>query len=296
MLAAIREPLTPGYEMRTRARDGRRMADIAATFIAPNDRLTSGQRLAIYNRQYWYRLLDSLADDFPGLVRILGQHRFDALSRAYLDACPSRSYTLRNLGSRLPEFLAEHPTWAGRRQALALDMARLEWAKVLAFDNAALPPLTIDELLGRDPAQTKLALQPHLTLLELRYPIDDFLIALKNHQAGARGIEAGTRHAGSTGPRTPRRLRAPRPRPTFLAVHRVDFDLYYKRLDPALYVILTALQAGRSLQNACARGAAAWRHAAPPPPTSAPFADQLKSWFADLAQLGWFCRRAPRVA
>src|ERR1700683_4711521 len=79
-------------------------ASIAAEaneLVKPNDRLTSVERLNIYHRQYWYRILDSFNEDFPGLCSILGERAFERLSRAYLAGCPSQSFTLRNLGSRL---------------------------------------------------------------------------------------------------------------------------------------------------------------------------------------------------
>ena len=80
-----------------------------AEFVKPNDRLTALERLEIYNRQYWFRVLDSLDEDFPGLRAIVGRRAFDRLSRAYMAECPSQSFTLRNLGSRLEEWLARHP-------------------------------------------------------------------------------------------------------------------------------------------------------------------------------------------
>ena len=52
--------------MRSVAPDGRPMRTVAGEFIKPNDRLTSFERLEIYNRQYWFRLLSSFAEDFPG--------------------------------------------------------------------------------------------------------------------------------------------------------------------------------------------------------------------------------------
>ena len=36
------------------------MRAAASEFIKPNDRLSSFERLEIYNRQYWFRLLDCL--------------------------------------------------------------------------------------------------------------------------------------------------------------------------------------------------------------------------------------------
>ena len=87
--------------MQRRWIDNRDMRIVAGEFIKPNDRLTSLERIEIYNKQYWFRLIDCLYDDYPGLLGVLGKRRFNAMGRAYLEAHPSRSYTLRNLGSRL---------------------------------------------------------------------------------------------------------------------------------------------------------------------------------------------------
>ena len=105
MAAAIMQPLTPGDQMRSQAPDGSSMAAIAESFVAPNSRLTAFERLEIYNRQYWFRVLGALAEDFPALRTVIGNRCFEALSVAYLTAHPSRSFTLRNLGSKMPEWL-----------------------------------------------------------------------------------------------------------------------------------------------------------------------------------------------
>src|SRR6476661_327150 len=62
--------------------DGRPTAAVAATFIKPNDRLTAFERIEIYNRQYWFRLIDCMYEDYPGLLAILGQDKFNLLIRA----------------------------------------------------------------------------------------------------------------------------------------------------------------------------------------------------------------------
>ena len=55
-------------ECRGKSEDGRNLRAEAAEFIKPNSRLSSFERLEIYNRQYWFRLLDCLYDDYPGLL------------------------------------------------------------------------------------------------------------------------------------------------------------------------------------------------------------------------------------
>ena len=72
MAGAVFRPLTAQDGMQSKWRDGRAMADVADSFIKPNDRLTSFDRLEIYNRVYWFRVLDCLYDDYPGLRAVLG--------------------------------------------------------------------------------------------------------------------------------------------------------------------------------------------------------------------------------
>src|SRR5271163_5255485 len=141
---AVMQPLTSSERMRRSAPDGGAMTDYAARFIKPNDRLTSFERLEIYNRQYWFRVFGAMAEDFPGLRAILGERRFDDMCRAYLMECPSRSFTLRSLGSRLEAWLRRNPQWIRGKKALALDMACLEWADMEAFDGVAEPVLRLD--------------------------------------------------------------------------------------------------------------------------------------------------------
>jgi hypothetical protein len=59
MAAALFCPLTPQWAMQKHWTDGSRMHDVAAEFIKSNDRLSSFERLEIYNRQYWFRVLDA---------------------------------------------------------------------------------------------------------------------------------------------------------------------------------------------------------------------------------------------
>ena len=90
-----------------------------------------------------FDVLDCLYDDYPGLRAIVGEKKFMQLAMAYLAKYPSVSFTLRNLGQRLEQFLREEPAWIAPTEQLALDMARFEWAQVVAFDDAERPEITI---------------------------------------------------------------------------------------------------------------------------------------------------------
>src|ERR1700723_270802 len=178
MAEDARRPLTADVEMQRMSEDGQSTEEIASSYISPNARLTSFERLEIYNRQYWFRLISAVSEDFPTLNAVIGKKRFDALILAYLHRNPSTSWTLRDLGARLPEFLELYPEFGGRRHRLAVDVAKLEWAYVVAFDSKQLEPLATEEALAVG-LESQLFLQPHLQLLEMAYPVDNLVVAVK---------------------------------------------------------------------------------------------------------------------
>ncbi len=278
MAAAVMQPLTKDDNMRETAADGRPMAEVAASFIAPNSRLTPFERLEIYNRQYWYRVLGALAEDFPALRALVGERRFEALSIAYLTEHPSRSFTLRNLGSKLPEWLETHPGQTGRRHRLALDLAQMEWAFVEAFDAAERAPLTQRQIAALQ-ADSRLALQPCLQLLALSYPADDLVLELHKREK-RQTSEAGVAHEDSGTRGAVPKLDA---RATWLAVHRVELSVYYRRITREEFQTLVALRDGAELGEAIEAGFAGSRIAQRERPA------RVQEWFGSWAELGWIC-------
>ena len=279
MAAAVMQPLTADDGMRAQGADGRSMESVAESFIAPNSRLTAFERLEIYNRQYWFRILGALVEDFPALEAVVGATAFQRLSVAYLIAHPSRSFTLRNLGRYLPEWLAANPSLGGRRHRLAADVARIEWAFVEAFDSAERDPLTLEQIATLD-GGSRLALQPHLRLIALEFPADDLVLALHKREK-RQTSEAGVAHDAASG--APAELPRVRRRPTWVAAHRVDFSVYYRRLQQEEFLTLSAIRQGLSLADAIAAGFTGSRI---PEPRRAGSAQE---WFANWAELGWIC-------
>jgi Putative DNA-binding domain len=246
----------------------------AKKLVKPNDRLTATERLEIYHRQYWYRILDSFAEDFPGLAAVLGERAFQKLANAYLIDCPSQSFTLRNLGSRLEGWLTDHPEFVGGKFALALDMLRLEWAHIEAFDNAERKPLCPEDLLELGPELT-IGLQPHIRLLELQYPVDELRIKVSQHsEEHARASNAVTAPSKRHIIRRYARLK---PQRIYVAVHRVEFTVYYRRLETGEFGLLRAIGEGRAIGEAL-------ESQTDLDPISA------QSWFGNWATLGWLCR------
>lgn len=265
MAADLMRPLTRHDNLSPKAN--------AAEYVAPNDRLSSHERLEIYSRSYWYRILDSLYDDFPGLRAILGDAAFHKLSRAYLAAHPSQSFTMRNLGCALEEWLRPRRQYTGGKHALVMDMVRLEWAHIEAFDGPSAKPLGPEDLLDLIP-DLRMSLQPYLTLLEVHHAVDDLRIGVSRtedlHCTASNAVTAPDHRA------TKRRSAARRKTPIFIAVHRFDNSVYYRRIEPEAFRILSALRRGDTMAAALEAGIADQ--------------DSISRWFAIWSELGWLCK------
>jgi hypothetical protein len=285
MAKAVMRPPTSSDRIAPKTRDGRPMRIEVAEFIKPNDRLTSLERLEIYSRSYWFRVLDSLCDDFPGLRAVLEERAFRRLSRAYLADCPPHSFTLRNLGSHLEGWLQRNPEYAGSAYGSALDplvrdMVRLEWAHIEAFDGGAEKVLGPEDLLELGP-DFRAGLQPYIRLLELEYPVDE----LRIHVNQASGEHGAASNAVLKRPhrnliRRVRRLKRER---IYVAVHRLDFTVYYRRIAAEEYGLLNALREGQPIGMAIKTG---FKNSSV---TSGEQRSMLEKWFAAWAELGWLC-------
>ncbi|HEY0864049.1 MAG TPA: putative DNA-binding domain-containing protein [Lacunisphaera sp.] len=287
MWRVVSRPLTDDSRMQRRWTDGRPTSALAAQIAKPNERLTSFERLEIYNRMYWFRVLDSLYDDCPGLRAVLGDKKFIRLAEAYLVRYPSASFTLRNLPARLAKFIREEPRFTQPHTALCLDLARFEWARVEVFDTASNPVFTTRDLRAVPAVRQgklKLALQPYLQLLRLEYPVDDFVLAVKQREAELLRGDASNAPTERRR-RQDRKTKRPARGRTHVAVHRLDGKIYFKRLEPAAFRVLTALRAGRTLEQALMTGLPRAKK------SHADWAARVQGWFRNWMELGWLCRR-----
>jgi hypothetical protein len=275
----VMRPLAPAFAMQPIPEQGLPSDEIAASYIKPNSLLTSFERLEIYNRQYWFRVIDAVSEDFPALRAVLGRERFDSLVLAYLRENPSTSFTLRNLGARLPAWLASYPELTGPQHALAVDVARLEWAYIEAFDRASLMPLGWEDLaaLGRD---STLRLQPHLQLLDLQYPVDNVVLAVHKVTPAidivSNAVSERRQSSEVTLPEVSRSN-------VYLAVHRFDDSVYYRRIEREEFLLLADLRDGDSIATAIER---AFEGSKLAPDLQAA---RIQDYFAHASELGWFC-------
>jgi hypothetical protein len=159
--------LQQAFQAYIRERDPDMLEHVVSTPTA-----TAEQRLEIYAEAYRLRLLEVLETDFPGLHGLLGDQQFEALGRAYIDACPSRHASVRWFGGRLADYLREQPPYS-QQPALA-ELARFEWAQDEVFDAPDAVPASLDDLQAVAPehwADLRVRLHPSKRILDLSWNV-----------------------------------------------------------------------------------------------------------------------------
>lgn len=286
MWQAVARQLNADYSTKKRWIDGKSFDSKAAEFVRPNSKLSSLERVQIYNQQYWYRLLDCLEDDFPGLRAVLGAKKFLSVCKEYLNAHPSRSFSLRNLGSELPTFINDRKELVAPDFQLCSELARFEWAQVVAFDGESSPSIDDEFIRAVNPETLRVSLQPYITLLELTYALDEFSVSLNKHardhsEAGSERCDVENPDGG--GEQAP----WPVPEHIYLAVHRHENTVYFKRLDAFGFVILSALSRDRSLGEALVDAVSFMQEHAMP---TDDLQNEIQQAFALWNRLGWLCK------
>jgi hypothetical protein len=235
---------------------------------------TALERLAVYANAYYARLLECMREEFPVLRHALGEELFDAFAAGYLQAYPSRSYTLFQLGAQFPRYLAEtrpvrdegEDPGNGDWPDFLIDLATLERTFNEVFDGPGTEgesSLDVSRLAALSPEQLLAARMvgvPCLRLLALRYPVHHYFTAVRRKEDPE----------------------LPGPAETYLAVTRQDYVVRHFGLSRPAYEILLALLAG------CPVGETIRQAVEAAGPDSDGLAAKLREWFQDWAAEGFF--------
>lgn len=204
----------------------------AERIVESSPRLTGTQRLAIYQRSYYLRILKCMAEQFPALCHALGEDLFTDFARQYLQACPSESYTLYDLGRRFPAYLEEtrpdrrepedkREKWAG----FMVDLARFERQIFLMFDA---PGHEGKPFANENTPDCRLGLQPCFALGAYQFPV-----AWYYHEV----------RKGKAPPFPPQEK-------SWVALVRKDYLTHTVPLAAAQYSFLAALERGKNVEVA----------------------------------------------
>lgn len=237
-----------------RERGGGILADALARTVCGSGALDATARLDIYANMYFFRILDVLRDDFPGLTAVLGDTAFHNLATDYLLACPPIHFSIRHVGDRLPSFIATHTTRAAR--PYLEDLARLEAALNDAFDAADVCVQTAADLAAvpaADWGRLRLRWHPSVQLLRCGWAVHE--------------LRAAVDHGEVPDP--------PNCGPTRLCVWRRGFEAHHRAVDPFEFDGMSSVTDGMTFGAICA--AAAEREADAPPLLAA----AVGRWVAD---------------
>jgi len=266
-LTQLQLELAAFLRKRTLLENDRAATAWAEAALTGSSSLSPVQQLEIYREQFWLRHTSSLLEDFPGLSGILGQRAWERLVEGYLERDPPEHFSLRDLGARLPAYVADQ-SWL-EQPSLCHDMALLEWATIECFDAPDTEPLDAAELQQIPPeAWTRAAcvLNPALRLLQVDYPVAELRRALKRCR-----LEGGT-------------VSYPDKKPQNLVVYRRQRELDVASVSNGAWDLLECFAAGIPLLEAV-EGVVTRGHV-----TESELGAWLTALLRDFAANGWVAR------
>jgi hypothetical protein len=237
-----------------RERGGGELASALARTVCGSGALGATERLDIYANMYFFRILDVLRDDFPGLTAVLGNTAFHNLVTDYLLACPPIHFSIRHVGDRLPAFIGTHAAQAAR--PFLEDLARFEAALTDAFDaadSATGSPADLAAVPAADWAAIRFRVHPSVRLLRCHWNVHSVRAEVDRGEAPSE----------------------PAPGPTHLRIWRQGFDVRHCAVDATEFEAIVMLREGAPFGEICGRANARADAVAPR------FAAMLAGWLAD---------------
>lgn len=208
--------------------------------VAPSSRLSAAERLAIYQRSYYARLLSCMKGQYEALRYTLGEDVFTDFAVAYLRAYPSESHTLSALGARFPAFLEETrpdrdepPETREPWVDFMVDLAQFERRLYVLFDA---PGHEGNPFADATVPDERLRLQPCFALEAYRFPVSWYYRQVRDEQNPDY----------------------PDPAPCFVALVRRQYLTRVFTLARPQYAFLQALVNGKSVGEALAAVAQAF--------------------------------------
>jgi Putative DNA-binding domain len=194
----------------------------AGGLVKASGALSPIDHLLIYAGDYDARLMECLRNDYPALLKALGEDLFMRFAHDYLARYPSRHFSLERLGAKLPEFLEEtrpdrelppegREGWIG----FMIELATLERIFRDVFDGVGpekAPPLDLVSM-DADGLQTA----PWVRLCRFGFPVHRYLTAARAGEDPA----------------------VPEPEESFVAVTRWDYTVRFHELTGQQYEVLS---------------------------------------------------------
>jgi len=233
--------------------------DAAAALVRVRDGADgadSSRRLGIYHHAYRARLVDVLADTFAKTCLFMGSDTFDDDAREYAVTHPPMVRSLNRYGADFPDYLARR--YPGNPELL--ELARLDWDLRTCFDGPDAPALDAQ----------RAASDPQRGWLDRSEPLHGSLRLRQVHTNVVSLWQAIDSDA-----EVPEPVR--RDSATSLLVWRKQLQPHFQTLDPDQARFVQHLQAGASINTACAELAGS---------ATLPDPARLGNWLRDWLQEG----------
>lgn len=146
----------------------------------PGRDLGQAERLAVYNRQYWFRLFTLLQAAFPLTAKLVGFWRFNQLANDFLLARPPRSWDIERVGDGFADFLSQalpdadlelQPPRDRLPRAALVEAAGIDAAYRDVFGAPPITPYVPALNDAERLLQSKLLLSPAVALLTESWPL-----------------------------------------------------------------------------------------------------------------------------
>ncbi len=126
--------------------------------IEPSNLCTPAERLSVYANAYFWRLVDTLADDYSIVRDLIGKKLFYDTAVDYLRKNPSRHYSLSMLGAEFPAYLRrDAEPLRAYLAATTAPVAASESASDLASDDASADTAVEDSERSLSPFENRQA-------------------------------------------------------------------------------------------------------------------------------------------
>lgn len=129
------------------------------------------ERLAVYNRQYWFRLFRAIQTAFPITTRILGPWHLNEHASRFLASHPPEGWDLDAVPDGFDAFLAS--TMEG--EELVVEAARLDATRRRLLRAPAAAPFVPDPDVAARMLDARLAPSPSAAVIVERWPLVDLL-------------------------------------------------------------------------------------------------------------------------
>jgi hypothetical protein len=236
---------------------------LAVSQMVARGALTGVERLAVYNQQYWFRLLTVMQEEYPLMERILGVREFNKLVTDYLSVYPSIAPSLRYLSDRFVDFLTSDAAGAFG-SSINIQTAKLEYLYIQAFDAEELGPLTFATMEQAEAAMSNpLRFQPHVGFSKTDWALVEARRAIRKDPEIKTII--------------------PEEKTEYWSVFRGKNGVSSHQLDRLQWPLIQALFAGQPFDEACESVAETMQDS-----DLEEFSQSIQGWFATWAALGWF--------